>query len=124
MVRPRARLEPPQAADGTPAHVSDLASIFDEDAGGEVSIDEVEFSKILKKWGFRGMPFVTGDVFAMINIGRSGKINFDEFFEYVRGYRHALDARARNAMVRSLFIRMPSDSEHTLAEVCMHKILV
>ena len=101
-----------------------MASIFDEDAGGEVSIDEVEFSKILKKWGFRGMPFVTGDVFAMINISRSGKINFDEFFEYVRGYRHALDARARNAMVRSLFIRMPSDSEHTLAEVCMHKILV
>ena len=36
------------AADGTPTHVSDLASIFDEDAGGELSIDEVEFSKILK----------------------------------------------------------------------------
>ena len=28
------------------AHVADLAQIFDEDAGGELSVDEIEFVKV------------------------------------------------------------------------------
>jgi hypothetical protein len=35
---------------GSGAHISDLANIFDEDAGSILSIDEVEFSKQLRRW--------------------------------------------------------------------------
>jgi Ca2+-binding EF-hand superfamily protein len=99
------------------SHVSDMASLFDEDAGSVVLIDEVEFTKTLKSWGFRGMPNVPEDVFELINTSHSGKINFDEFFEYVRGHRHALDARKRNALVRELVAEAPPDADFALMDM-------
>jgi hypothetical protein len=44
------------------AHVQDLAMIFDEDVSSKLSIDGLEFVKIMKKWGFRGMPHVLDEV--------------------------------------------------------------
>ena len=99
------------------AHVSDMASLFDDDAGAVVLIDEVEFTKTLKKWKFLGMPSVPEDVFEAINTSRSGKINFDEFFEFVRGHRHALDVRKRNAQVRELLIEVPPDADFALGDL-------
>ena len=103
---------------GCEAYVSELALLFDEDAGSTVSIDEVEFAKVLKRWGFLGMPYVLTDVFELINTSRTGRIDFDEFFEYVRGYRHALDARVRNASVRALRISVDPDAPYTLESIC------
>lgn len=102
---------------GCGAHVSDMAKLFDEDAGGILQIDEVEFTKAVKRWGFRGMPAVLEDVFAAINTSHSGKIDFDEFFEYVRGHRHALDARLRNAKVRELVLEVPAGSDFALVDM-------
>ena len=102
---------------GCGAHVSDMANLFDEDAGGTLQIDEVEFTKAVKRWGFRGMPAVLEDVFAAINTSHSGKIDFDEFFEYVRGHRHALDARLRNAKVRELVLEVPAGSDFALVDM-------
>lgn len=67
--------------------------------------------------GFIGMPHTLSDVFAAINTSRSGKIDYDEFFEFVRGYRHALDARARNEVVRALSLSVPPDADFELAEI-------
>lgn len=86
------------------AHVQDLAMIFDEDVCSRVTIDQLEFVKVLKQWGFRGMPHVLDDVFDSINRSGSGKIDYDEFYEFVRGHRHALDSRARSVKVRELII--------------------
>lgn len=97
--------------------VSELALLFDEDVGSVVTIDEVEFAKTLKRWGFLGMPYVITDVFERINTSGSGRIDFDELFEFVRGYRHALDARSRNAAVRALRITVPPGASFSLAEM-------
>ena len=99
------------------AHVADLCSLFDDDAGGALTIDEGEFMKALKRWGFRGIPAVLDDVFATINTSGSGVIDYDEFFEFVRGHRHALDARARNAAVRELTVDLPESASFTLGDI-------
>jgi hypothetical protein len=45
------------------AHVYDLAMLFDEDVSAKVTIDQLEFVKVLKKkLGFRGMPHVLDEV--------------------------------------------------------------
>lgn len=99
------------------AHVTDLCRLFDDDQGGAFMIDEGEFMKTLKKFGFRGMPSVIDEVFASIDIEGSGKIAYDEFYEFVRGHRHSLDGRERTKMVRELAIALPANSPFTLADI-------
>jgi len=99
------------------AHVIDLVKLFDEDVGGLLEIDEGEFMKALQRWGYRGLPSVVDEVFASLNTGGTAKIDYDELFEFVRGHRHALDARERNAMVRELTVDVPPNSPFTLADV-------
>jgi Ca2+-binding EF-hand superfamily protein len=99
------------------AHVTDLGRAFDEDAGNKIAIDEGEFMTALRRWGFRGLPAVVDQVFAAINVSRSGKIDYDELFEFVRGRRHALDTRDRCAKVRAITIGVPAGAAYTLEDV-------
>lgn len=102
---------------GSGAHVGELIQLFDTDGGGSDQVDEVEFMHTMKRWGFRGLPSVLDDVFAVINMSRSGKIDYDELYEFVRGRRHSLDARARNMAIYRLTVEVPPGSDFALADI-------
>ena len=99
------------------AHVADLVQLFDEDAdGGCLLIDDVEFiTTMRKKFGYQGSNAVLDDVFRSLDTDHSGKIGFDELFEFVRGYRHSLDER--NKKVRALKLEVPEGASYTFDEV-------
>jgi hypothetical protein len=80
--------------------------LFDDDGGAELLIDDMEFHKAMRtKFGYRGMGHVITEVFNMLDTDGSGKIGFDELYEFVRGRRHSLDAR--NSKAKDLRIVAP-----------------
>lgn len=102
---------------GSGRHITELCPLFDEDNTGNLTIDDIEFMKVLKKWGFRGIPSILDDVFESINTSGTGTINYDEFFEFVRGHRHALDHRERNAIILQLHIDVPPGASFSLVDM-------
>ncbi len=98
------------------AHVVDLVKIFDQDADTELQIDDVEFTSAMRnKLGYRGPAHVLYQVFASMDLDHSGKIGFDELFEFVRGRRHCLDKRTRR--VRAMKLEPPPGSDYTLDNI-------
>lgn len=88
------------------AHVVDLIKIFDVDADSNLEIDDMEFMAAMRnKLGYRGPAHVLAHVFASLDLDHSGKIGFDELFEFVRGKRHSLDKRV--ARVRAMQMEPP-----------------
>ena len=88
-------------------HVADLIKLFDDDAGTELTIDDMEFTKTMRTtFGYMGTKAVLDDVFNSLDTDGSGTIGFDELFEFVRGRRHSLDHRTKR--IKSLRLVCPA----------------
>lgn len=69
-------------------HVADLIKLFDDDAGTELVIDDMEFTKTMRAtFGYMGTKAVLDEVFKSLDTDGSGTIGFDELFEFVRVQR-------------------------------------
>ena len=94
------------------APVADLVKLFDIDADTTMTIDLMEFYNALRsRFGFKGNIFIVEAVFKGLDTDGSGKIGFDELFEFVRGRRHSLDRRSKR--VRGLCFKPPSWATYT-----------
>ena len=90
--------------------VTNLVKIFDQDAGIDLQIDDMEFDAALrKKLGFMGPKHAVDAIFRNLDSDGGGKIGFDEFFEYVKGFRHQLDKRHRTKV--SFRLDLPSGQQ-------------
>ena len=65
--------------------------------------------------GYSGPAHVVDEIFGAIDNDDSGKIGFDELYEFIRGRRHSLDLR--NKRVRDLTIQPPKGAGYTLEDV-------
>ena len=96
--------------------VADLLRRIDVDAGTAGLIDAIEFNRaMVHGFGFEGPLAVIDHVFASLDEDGSGKIGFDELFEFVRGKRHSLDPR--NTRVSLLSMAPPRGAGYTLQQV-------
>lgn len=97
-------------------HVADIVRLFDNDAQTALLIDDIEFVQTLRnKMGYKGPHHVLVEVFESIDTDKSGKIGFDELFEFVRGHRHSLDHRTKH--VGSMRLQPPPGADFTLNEI-------
>lgn len=95
--------------------VADILRLFDEDAGDEKLIDYMEFMNGMREhFSFKGNAFLIQDIFNSIDKDRSGKFGFDELFEFLRGFRHSLDARVNIPKHMPI---VPPDDVDTLDEI-------
>ena len=67
--------------------------IFDCDAGITLNIDYMEFRKTIRSFNFNGPTNLINGLFESLDSDASGSISYDDFFEFVRGYKHSLDTR-------------------------------
>ena len=97
-------------------HVADILRLFDQDAGTEMTIDDVEFNYAMRKhFGYNGNSLVLSAVFKELDTDSSGYIGFDELYEFIRGHRHSLDER--NKRVRGMKLTPPPGASFTLNEI-------
>lgn len=89
---------------GTDAHVIDLIKCFDVDADAKLCIDDMEFYSTLKTtFGFTGELSVLQEVFGTLDADASGRLGYDDFYHFVRGFPHSLDDRKNSEDSSSTF---------------------
>lgn len=97
-------------------HVVDLMRRLDVDAGMAGLIDSVEFNRaMVNGFGFEGSLRVIDRVFESLDTDGSGKIGYDEMFEFIRGRRHCLDAR--DTRLHAMSIAPPRSAKYALEQV-------
>lgn len=103
--------------------VADLIRRLDVDAGMAGQIDAIEFNRaMVNGFGFEGPLRVIDEVFASLDDDKSGKIGFDEMFEFVRGRRHSLDPR--QTKMHLLSMDPPRGCGYTLEQVAWDEKVV
>ena len=71
------------------SYIADLIKLFDEDNDLDLHIDDIEFVKAMRRFGFRGHTYILQAVFKSMDTTGDGVVGFDELFEFVRGDGYA-----------------------------------
>ena len=98
------------------AAVIDVIKVFDVDADRALLIDKMEFVRAMQThFNYQGALDVLERLFSSLDLDASGKVGFDELYEFIRGKRHSLDAR--NMRVKEMTLDPPPDAGYTLEQV-------
>ena len=84
--------------------------IFDSDAGITLNIDYMEFCKTIRSFKFTGPVSLINGLFESLDSDASGSISYDDFFEFVRGYKHSLDTRYKTDLSEVRLEPLPQKS--------------